>query len=123
MAVATLRHGCAPQTGMDTSDIPHTVVCANVVCACVPEMAVIRLGRDASYRSEFTRVLAEREVHTTFFMLGSMVAGAPGLAAEIAAPGRAATCMPSRPCGVPFLLDECDRRGLAVGPVGEHGWR
>jgi peptidoglycan/xylan/chitin deacetylase (PgdA/CDA1 family) len=24
---------------------------------------------------------------------------------------------------VPLLLDECERRGLAVGPVGEHGWR
>jgi hypothetical protein len=22
---------------------------------------------------------------------------------------------------VPLLLDECERRGLAVGPVGEHG--
>jgi peptidoglycan/xylan/chitin deacetylase (PgdA/CDA1 family) len=24
---------------------------------------------------------------------------------------------------VPMLLDECERRGLRVGPLGEHGWR
>lgn len=181
-------------------------------------------GPDPGSTPQFTRVLAEREVHATFFMLGSMVAKAPGLAAEIAAAGhevgvhgwdhrylpartpgatrsdltRATELIASvtgtpprlfRPpygvlsgpalltaralgltpvlwgawgrewtagatsasvlrtlladleggvtmllhdCGppgawqaalgaVPLLLDECERRGLAVGPVGEHG--
>ena len=44
-------------------------------------------GPDPGSTPEFTRVLAEREIHATFFMLGSMVAKAPGLAAEIAAAG------------------------------------
>jgi peptidoglycan-N-acetylglucosamine deacetylase len=44
-------------------------------------------GPDPGSTPEFTRVLAERGVHATFFMLGSMVAKAPGLAAEIAAAG------------------------------------
>jgi len=183
-------------------------------------------GPDPGSTPEFARVLAEREVHATFFMLGSMVAKAPGLAAEIAAAGHEvgvhgwdhrylpartpgatrsdltrateliASVTGTRPrlfrppygvlsgpalltardlgltpvlwgawgrewtagatsvsvlqtllsgldggvtvllhdCGspgawqaslgaVPLLLDECERRGLAVGPVGEHGWR
>jgi len=44
-------------------------------------------GPDPGSTPEFARVLTEREVHATFFMLGSMVAKAPGLAAEIAAAG------------------------------------
>jgi peptidoglycan/xylan/chitin deacetylase (PgdA/CDA1 family) len=181
-------------------------------------------GPDPGSTPQFTGVLAEREVHATFFMLGSMVAKAPGLAAEIAAAGHEvgvhgwdhrylpartpgatrsdltrateliASVTGTRPrlfrppygvlsgpalltaralgltpvlwgawgrewtagatsasvlrtlladleggvtmllhdCGrpgawqaalgaVPLLLDECERRGLAVGPVGEHG--
>jgi peptidoglycan-N-acetylglucosamine deacetylase len=182
-------------------------------------------GPDPGSTSLFTRVLAERQVHATFFMLGSMVAKAPGLAAEIAASGHEvgvhgwdhrylpartpgatrsdltrateliASVTGTRPrlfrppygvlsgpalhtaralgltpvlwgawgrewtagatsasvlrtliadleggatvllhdCGprgawqaalgaVPLLLDECELRGLAVGPVGKHGW-
>jgi peptidoglycan/xylan/chitin deacetylase (PgdA/CDA1 family) len=44
-------------------------------------------GPDPGSTPEFVRVLAERRVHATFFMLGSMVAKAPGLAAELAAAG------------------------------------
>jgi peptidoglycan-N-acetylglucosamine deacetylase len=44
-------------------------------------------GPDPDSTPQFARVLAERGVHATFFMLGSMVAKAPGLAAEIAAAG------------------------------------
>ena len=44
-------------------------------------------GPDPGSTPEFTRVLAERKIHATFFMLGSMVAKAPGFAAEIAAAG------------------------------------
>jgi peptidoglycan-N-acetylglucosamine deacetylase len=44
-------------------------------------------GPDPGSTPEFTRMLAEREIHATFFMLGSMVAKAPGLAAEVAAAG------------------------------------
>ena len=44
-------------------------------------------GPDPGSTPEFARVLAERNVRATFFMLGSMVALAPGLAAEIAAAG------------------------------------
>jgi peptidoglycan/xylan/chitin deacetylase (PgdA/CDA1 family) len=44
-------------------------------------------GPDPESTPEFVRVLAERGVRATFFMLGSMVAKAPGLAAEIAAAG------------------------------------
>jgi peptidoglycan/xylan/chitin deacetylase (PgdA/CDA1 family) len=44
-------------------------------------------GPDAGSTPAFAGVLAEREIHATFFMLGSMVAKAPGLAAEIAAAG------------------------------------
>jgi peptidoglycan/xylan/chitin deacetylase (PgdA/CDA1 family) len=44
-------------------------------------------GPDPESTPEFARLLAERGVRATFFMLGSMVAKAPGLAAEIAAAG------------------------------------
>jgi peptidoglycan/xylan/chitin deacetylase (PgdA/CDA1 family) len=44
-------------------------------------------GPDPESTPEFLRVLAERGVRATFFMLGSMVAKAPGLAADIAAAG------------------------------------
>jgi peptidoglycan-N-acetylglucosamine deacetylase len=44
-------------------------------------------GPDPESTPEFARVLAEAGVRATFFMLGSMVAKAPGLAAEIAAAG------------------------------------
>jgi peptidoglycan-N-acetylglucosamine deacetylase len=44
-------------------------------------------GPDPESTPEFARVLAERGVRATFFMLGCMVAKAPGLAAEIAAAG------------------------------------
>src|ERR1700758_1149011 len=44
-------------------------------------------GPDPGSTPEVTRVLDENQVHATFFMLGSMVAKAPGLAAEIAAAG------------------------------------
>ncbi len=44
-------------------------------------------GPDPESTPEFARVLAERGVRATFFMLGSMVAKAPGLAAQIAAAG------------------------------------
>ena len=44
-------------------------------------------GPDPGSTPEFARLLAEREVRATFFMLGSMVAKAPGLAAQIAAAG------------------------------------
>lgn len=44
-------------------------------------------GPDPASTPEFVRVLADRGVRATFFMLGSMVARAPGLAAEIAAAG------------------------------------
>src|SRR6516165_6126404 len=42
-------------------------------------------GPDPGSTPEFARVLAARGVHATFFLLGSMVAKAPALAAEIAA--------------------------------------
>jgi peptidoglycan-N-acetylglucosamine deacetylase len=44
-------------------------------------------GPDPGSTPQFTKVLADRGVRATFFMLGSMVAKAPGLAAEIAASG------------------------------------
>jgi peptidoglycan-N-acetylglucosamine deacetylase len=44
-------------------------------------------GPDPESTPGFLRVLAEHKVRATFFMLGSMVAKAPGLAAEIAAAG------------------------------------
>lgn len=44
-------------------------------------------GPDPVSTPEFARVLADRNVRATFFMLGSMVAKAPDLAAEIAAAG------------------------------------
>jgi len=44
-------------------------------------------GPDPASTPEFLRVLADRGVLATFFMLGSMVARAPGLAAEVAAAG------------------------------------
>ena len=44
-------------------------------------------GPDPESTPEFAMILAERGVRATFFMLGSMVAKAPGLAAEIAAAG------------------------------------
>src|ERR1700739_4447133 len=198
--------------------------------ACQGDPAHVALpfadGPDPGSTPEFARILAERQVRATFFMLGSMVARAPGLAAEIAAAGHEvgvhgwdhrylpartpgatrsdltrateliASVTGTRPrlfrppygvlsgaalltardlgltpvlwgawgrewtagatpisvlqtllgglnggvtvllhdCGatgpwqaslgaVPLLLDECGQRGLAVGTVGEHGWR
>jgi peptidoglycan-N-acetylglucosamine deacetylase len=44
-------------------------------------------GPDPSSTPEFAQVLADRSVRATFFMLGSMVARAPRLAADIAAAG------------------------------------
>lgn len=44
-------------------------------------------GPDPESTPEFTRALAERGIRATFFMLGSMVAKAPALAADIAAAG------------------------------------
>jgi peptidoglycan/xylan/chitin deacetylase (PgdA/CDA1 family) len=44
-------------------------------------------GPDPASTPEFAQVLAEHRVRATFFMLGSMVAKAPGLAGEIAAAG------------------------------------
>jgi len=44
-------------------------------------------GPDPESTPEFVRALAEADVRATFFMLGSMVAKAPGLAAQIAAAG------------------------------------
>lgn len=44
-------------------------------------------GPDPASTPQFARQLADRDVRATFFMLGSMVARAPGLAAEIAAAG------------------------------------
>jgi len=44
-------------------------------------------GPDPGSTPRFLDLLAARQVHATFFLLGSMVAKAPGLAAEIAAAG------------------------------------
>jgi len=44
-------------------------------------------GPDPAATPAFLRVLADRGVKATFFMLGSLVARAPGLAAEVAAAG------------------------------------
>ena len=44
-------------------------------------------GPDPAYTPQFLEVLAARQVRATFFLLGSMVAKAPQLAAEIAAAG------------------------------------
>jgi peptidoglycan-N-acetylglucosamine deacetylase len=44
-------------------------------------------GPDPASTPQFLRVLADHGVRATFFMLGSMVARAPGLAAEVAAAG------------------------------------
>jgi peptidoglycan/xylan/chitin deacetylase (PgdA/CDA1 family) len=44
-------------------------------------------GPDPESTPEFAQALAERGIRATFFMLGSMVAKAPGLAADIAAAG------------------------------------
>jgi peptidoglycan/xylan/chitin deacetylase (PgdA/CDA1 family) len=44
-------------------------------------------GPDPGSTPEFARVLADRKVRATFFMLGSMVARSPRLAAEIAGAG------------------------------------
>jgi len=44
-------------------------------------------GPDPSSTPKFAQVLADRNVRATFFMLGSMVARAPRLAADIAAAG------------------------------------
>ena len=47
-------------------------------------------GPDPSSTPEFVQVLADRKVRATFFMLGSMVARSPRLAAEIATPDQVA---------------------------------
>src|ERR1019366_4562678 len=44
-------------------------------------------GPDPDATPQFLTVLADRGLHATFFMLGSMVARSPGLAAEVAAAG------------------------------------
>ncbi len=44
-------------------------------------------GPDPASTPQFVRLLADRGVRATFFMLGSMAARAPGLAAEVAAAG------------------------------------
>jgi len=44
-------------------------------------------GPDPGSTPQFAALLADRGIRATFFMLGSMVARAPGLAAEIAATG------------------------------------
>jgi peptidoglycan-N-acetylglucosamine deacetylase len=44
-------------------------------------------GPDPVSTPEFLEVLADRDVKATFFMVGSMVARSPGLAAEVAAAG------------------------------------
>src|SRR5260370_16167402 len=44
-------------------------------------------GPDPDATPYFLRALADRHLHATFFMLGSMAARAPGLAAEGAAAG------------------------------------
>jgi peptidoglycan-N-acetylglucosamine deacetylase len=44
-------------------------------------------GPDPESTQEFARTLGDRGIRATFFMLGSMVAKAPGLAADIAAAG------------------------------------
>src|SRR5437773_11590455 len=44
-------------------------------------------GPDPASTPAFLELLAARRLHATFFLLGSMVARAPQLAAEIAAPG------------------------------------
>src|SRR5690242_3354222 len=44
-------------------------------------------GPDPAWTPAFLEVLATRQVRATFFMLGSMVARDPGLAAEVAAAG------------------------------------
>lgn len=44
-------------------------------------------GPDPAHTPAFLELLAARQVHATFFLLGSMVAKAPQLAAEIAAAG------------------------------------
>jgi peptidoglycan/xylan/chitin deacetylase (PgdA/CDA1 family) len=44
-------------------------------------------GPDARSTAGFLDLLARRDIRATFFMLGSMVAAAPGLAAEVAAAG------------------------------------
>jgi peptidoglycan-N-acetylglucosamine deacetylase len=44
-------------------------------------------GPDPASTPQFLQVLADHDVRATFFMLGGMVARAPGLAAEIAAAG------------------------------------
>jgi peptidoglycan/xylan/chitin deacetylase (PgdA/CDA1 family) len=44
-------------------------------------------GPDPAWTPAFLEVLAARQVRATFFLLGSMVARAPGLAAEIAGAG------------------------------------
>src|SRR2546421_19540 len=98
-------------------------------------------GPDPASTPAFLHLLAERGPHATFFLLGSMVAPAPQLDTEItlasreyALPGsdlqdplHASDC-PS-PGGaasaalgaLPWLLDECSARGLAVGTLAEHG--
>ena len=44
-------------------------------------------GPDPRSTPAFLELLSRRDVHATFFMLGSMAAAAPGLAAEVAAAG------------------------------------
>jgi len=44
-------------------------------------------GPDPQSTPDFLHLLARRDVRATFFMLGSMTAAAPGLAAEVAAAG------------------------------------
>src|SRR5215469_7278380 len=44
-------------------------------------------GPDPAWTPRFLEVLDSRAVHATFFLLGSMVAKAPGLAADIVAAG------------------------------------
>jgi peptidoglycan/xylan/chitin deacetylase (PgdA/CDA1 family) len=44
-------------------------------------------GPDPESTPSFLQVLAERDIRATFFMLGTMVEKAPGLAAEVAAAG------------------------------------
>jgi peptidoglycan/xylan/chitin deacetylase (PgdA/CDA1 family) len=146
-------------------------------------------GPDPAATPDVARLLGERGVRATFFLLGQMVAKAPGLAADLAAAGheigvhgwehryltlrgpratlddiRRATDLIEAvtgtrprlyrpPYGVltggalfaarrlhdsdctsppgsaraalgalPRLLDECARRELPVGPLGQHGW-
>jgi len=78
-------------------------------------------GPDPDSTPRFLEVLAARQVHATFFLLGSMVARAPGLAAQIAAAGHETGVHGWDHCYLPLRGPRATREDLrrAAGTIAE----